>query len=169
MADVTELVPPAVDQTDNTTIVWVPTIADVTAPKAATEVKNAASKRLTYSFTTDGWNITGDQDTTTDDRLTLNAVLQAFGKTTYNGTLKYVDSTDTGSAAVVLVEGLLGYFVERRGMPNKTDFAAAQMVIVYQVTLGKQIRSQIDGNGKFTITQKVIITGVVKAPVALAA
>jgi len=169
MADVVDVVPPAVDQLNSLTIWWVPTLADPTAPKAATELGAVTSFRLTYSFTTDGWGLTGSQDKTDDPRLTLKQKLESLGVASQSLTLKYVDSTAAGSAAAVLTEGLTGYFVERRGVPDQTLAAAAQKVRVIPVTLGKQIPGPVDGTGKFTYTQETAINGVVGLPVALVA
>lgn len=170
MADIAETTPvSAVDQSGNTTIWWVPTITDVAAPKASTEIGAATSFRVTYSFTPDGWGLTGGQEKNQDDRLTLGQTLESLGKSTASLTLKYVDSTAAGSAAVVLTEGLTGYFVERRGIPNSTLAAAGQKVRVIKVTLGKQIPGPVDGTGKFTIMQETAVTGVVGGTVALAA
>lgn len=169
MVDVTELAPPAVDQSGNLTIYWVPTIADIAAPKAATEIKAAGSKRLTYSFLPGGWSPTSTQEIIKDPRLTLPQDLESLGKVTAGLTLQYVDSTDANSAAVVLVPGTSGYFVERRNIPNKTDAAAAQKVRVFAVTLGEQTYdAPTDNSGKFTISQVASLSNVVGAPVALA-
>lgn len=173
MVDVVDVVPPAVDQTGNLTIWFVPTIADMTAPKAATELGAAGAFRITYSFTTDGYTPTGDQEILTDDRLTLPQGLQSLGKVTAGMTLKYVDSSAAGSAAVVLkptppATSLDGYLVERPNVANATLAAAAQKVITRKVTLGVQIPGPRDGSGKFTITQIAAITGVV-TPGVLAA
>ena len=83
--------------------------------------------------------------------------------------LKYVDSTDAKSAAVVLTEGLSGFLVERRNTPNGTLIAASQKVRVIPCTLGAQNPGPLNGTGKFTINQQVAITGVVGAPVAVVA
>src|SRR4051812_4253513 len=123
MVDVIELAPPAVDQTGNLLILWVPAIADLQAPKVS-ELKAAGAKRLTYSFTPDGYAPTGDQEITKDERLSLPQDLEALGKITAGLALKYVDSDEAGSAKTVLVPGTAGYFVERRSVPNQTDIAA---------------------------------------------
>ena len=171
MADVAEglVPPPAVDQSGNLTIWWVPTIADVSAPKAATEIGAVGSQRITYNFTPSGWALAGSQEKNPDDRLTLKQSLESLGKSATTLVLDYVDSTDTKSAAAILTEGLSGYFVERRGIPNSALAAAAQKVRVIPVTLGKQLPGSVDGTGKFSIHQEVAVTGVVGAPVALAA
>ena len=161
MADVAESLvpPPAVDQSGNLTIWWVPTIADVSAPKAATEIGAAGSFRITYSFTAGGWKLVGAQAKKKDDRLTLKQSLESLDKKDVTLTLDYVDSSAAGSAAVLLTEGLSGYFVA----------AAAQKVRVIPVTLGAQLPGDITGDGKFTIHQETAITGVVGTPVAMAA
>ena len=170
MADVAELLPPpAVDQSGNLTIWWVPTIADVSAPKAATEIGNAAAFRVTYSFTSDGWGLTGSQSKDKDNRLTLRQPLESLGTKDVSLTLKYVDSDAVNSAAVLLTEGTTGYFVERRNVPNSTLAAASQKVRVIKVTLGAQIPGPVDGTGKFTYTQEAALGSVLGAPVALAA
>lgn len=177
MADVAEAttVPPAADQSGNLTVWFVKTISDVTAPKAATEIGAATSFRVTYSFTNDGWSFAADQDKTKDERLTLPQPLEALGnKNVSLNTLKYVDSTAAGSAAVVLkpvapATSLSGYFVERRSVPNSTLAAAAQMVRVIPVTLGAQLPGPTDGTGKFTLLQVAALTGPIGDPVAMAA
>ena len=169
MADVAETTPvSAVDQSGNTIIWWVPAIADVAAPKVS-EIGAVGAKRVTYSFTPDGWGITGSQEKKADARLTLDQTLEALGKSTASLTLKYVDSTDAASAAALLTEGSLGYFVERRGVSNATLVATGQKVRVIKVALGKQIPGPVDGTGKFTIMQETAITGVVGGAVAVAA
>jgi len=169
MADVAEgLTPPsALHQKGNTTIWWVPTIADISAPTAA-EIGASGAFRLTYSFTTDGWTLTGAQGTVDDDRLTIPQPLEALDVNKVSLALKYVDSDEASSAAVVLEAGSEGNFVERRNVPNSTLIAASQKVRVIPCTLGVQNPGPLDGTGKFTIVQAVAISGVVGAPVAVA-
>lgn len=172
MADVAEglVPPPAVDQTGNLTIWFVPTIADVAAPKASTEIGAAGAFRITYSLTTDGWDWDVSQVKNPDDRLTLKQPLESLGTAvTALKTVKYVESSVAGSANVVLTEGLSGYFVERAGVPNSTLAAAGQKVRVIPVTLGRQQPGPRTGAGKFTVLQEVAVSGIVGAPVALAA
>lgn len=168
MADVADIVPPAIDQKGNTVIWWVPTISDTSAPKAATEIGAVGAHRVTHSFTPDGWTIDGNQAKQTDDRLALEQPLESLDTLTYTfgDGITYVDSSAAGSAAVVLkptapATTLSGYFVERRNVPNSTLAAASQKVRVLPVTLGPQIRGPINGSGKFTYKQQVSITGPV--------
>lgn len=164
MADAVDTVPPALDVSGNLVIWWVATIADTSAPKAATEIGAATSFRVTHSFTPTGFALDGDQEITTDDRLALVQALEALGKQTNTlGTLEYVDSDAAGSAAVVLkptapATTKSGYFVVRRNVSNGVLAAAAQKVQVIPVTLGAQIKP-IQQDGKFRIKQRSSITG----------
>lgn len=169
MADVADVVPPAVDQSGNLVIWWVPAtpgITDTAAVKAATELGAATTFRITHSLTPDGWTITGSQESNPDDRLALTQALESLGKITqtFGDGIKYVDSSAAGSAAVVLkptapATTISGFFVERRNVSNATIAAASQKVRVIPVTLGPQLRGPVDGTGKFTYLQKVSITG----------
>lgn len=164
MADVADVVPPAVDQSGNTVIWWVDTIADTAAVKAATELGAVTSFRVTHSFTTDGFPLDSTQEKTTDDRLALYTLLESLGKVTisFGDGIVYVDSTAASSAAVVLKPtgtSKSGYFVVRPNLPNTTLAAATQKGTVYPVTLGPQRRGPINGQGKFTWKQQVILTG----------
>lgn len=166
MADVVDVVPPAIDQKGNTVIWWVPTITDVAAPKAATELGAAGAFRVTHSFTPDGWTLTGAQTTTVDDRLALESPLESLDTLTqtFGSGLKYVSSLAASSAAVVLkptppAKSKSGYFVVREGIPNSTLATASQPVQVIPVTVGPQVRGPITGSGKSTLVQQVAISG----------
>lgn len=172
MADAVEVVggPPAVDQSGNLTVWWVPTIADVNAPKL-TEV--GAGTRITYSFTPGGWALTMPQEKLDDDRLTSPQRKQALGKISPElADLAYVDSTDPKSAAAVLAPtapaiSKAGYFVERRNVPQTTLATLGDKVRVIKGTVGAQAPGPTDGTGKFTLTQPVAVESVT-GPVALA-
>jgi hypothetical protein len=176
MADVAEgLVPPAaLDQKGNTTIWWVPTIADVTAPKAATEIGAAGAFRITYSFTPGGFKFGGTQGKVKDERLGLVQALESLDTNDVTLELEYVESAAAGSAAVVLAPTppattKSGYFVIRTSTPNSTLAAAAQMVRVVSVTLGVQNLVAPTNSGKFLINQATALNAVVGPLVALAA
>lgn len=166
MADVADTTPPAIDQTGNYVIWWVATIADLTAPKAATEIGAATSYRITHSFTPSGFAFDGDQPVNPDERLALAQALESLGVVTRTlGMLEYVDTSTAGSAAVVLAPTApattkSGYFVVRRNVANGTLATAAQKVTTIPVTLGVQIQVPVDGTGKFRIKQRASITGV---------
>ena len=166
MADAADTVPSALDQAGNLVIWWVETIADKAAPKSATELGAATSYRITHSFTPDGFPLDSTQEKQTDDRLALIDTLESLGKvqTNFGDGLTYVDSSAVGSAAVVLkptapATSKSGFFVVRSNVPNSTLAAASQKVTTYPVTLGPQRRGPVNGTGKFTWKQQVVLTG----------
>lgn len=167
MVDVRNGVPPAVDQTGQTVIWWVGgSIANTSAPTAATEIGAATTFDITYSFTTDGFPLDSTQEKNPDERLTLEQVLESLGtvSTNFGDGFTYVDSAAAGSAAVVLkpvspATTKSGYIVVRTGLPYATLAAASQKVTTYPVTLGPQRRGPINGTGKFVWKQQVVLTG----------
>lgn len=166
MPDIVDTVPPAIDQKGNTVIWWVPTIADLAAPKASTEIGAGTAFRITHSFTPAGWPLAGSQATMLDERLGLMTPLESLDQLvqTFGSGVVYVDSSAAGSAAVVLkpispLTTKAGNFVERRNIANTVLAAAAQPVRTIPVLLGGQIRGAVDGTGKFTYTQQAAITG----------
>lgn len=164
MVDVVDVVPPALDVKGNLVIWWVATIADLAAPKAATELGAVTSFRVTHSFTPAGFPLDADQTVDVDSRLGLTVDLESLGiRTDTLGMLEYVDSTAASSAAVVLkptspATSKSGYFVIRRNVSNTTIAAAAQKVITVPVTLGSQI-FPVNPDGKARIKQRASITG----------
>lgn len=168
MPDVAELVggPPAVDQTGNLTVWWVPAIANLATGVTIAELGGAQSFRLTYSFTTDGWSLTMPQEKLDDERLTSPQRKQSLGKINPDlADLKYVDSDAAGSAAVVLKGKTSGFFVERRKVAQTVLATAAQNVRIIQVGLGVQAPGPTDGAGKFTITQPAVVERVIDSQI----
>ena len=156
MADVAETQngPSAVDQTGNLTI-WA--IAGRTisqsSPSAAL-LGGSTCFRITYSFTPSGWTLTAPQELLPDERLTSLQDRQSLGKITPAlADLGYVDSSDAGSAAVVLAAGGLFQLIERRNVAQTVLAASAQKVRVINVNLGAQAPGPTAGDGKFTYTQ----------------
>lgn len=148
MPDVQEIIPPAVDVSGNLTIIAVPgtTVATtVTAVKAGT--------RITYGFTSNGWQPTSSTATTEDARLALAAVLNSLDRKTLGFTITYTESTTAGSTDVVLGDTSAPFvFYERRNLPNQTDVATGQKVIAHVVTLSDADRVPAE-SGKFTKTR----------------
>lgn len=132
-------------------------------------LKGANAKNLTYSFTPDGFNLSRSQATVNDPRLTLLQILSRPGKVTETLALKYVDSEDPDSAAVLLTDGLEGQFVIRRGVDNATDWAVGQKVYVVTFVLGIERPDAPTENGVDTISRDAFITAVTQSKVALVA
>lgn len=162
MADVAEQLggPPAVDQTGNLTI-WVIPGATAGVNLDALTVANltaATAKRITYSFTTDGYTLTMPQEKNDDDRLTAPQRKQSLGKVNPEfSDFKYVDSLDAASAAQILKDGGSWIVVERRNVPQTTLAAVSQIVRGIKISLGVQSPGPTNGSGKFTKTQAVVV------------
>ncbi|TLF33231.1 hypothetical protein [Microbacterium sp. 5K110] len=160
MADAPEAFggPPAVDQTGNLTIWAIPAATAGVNLDAITAANLAATsaKRITYSFMQGGWNPNPSQGKNADTRLTSPQSRQSLQAVTQEvPDLSYVDSTDAGSASVILTPGDW-IFVERRNVPQKTLAAASQKVRAYSLTLGAQLPGPIQ-DGKFTMKQAAAV------------
>ena len=117
-----------------------------------------AGTSLTYGFTPDGFNYTINQETVNDPRLTLVQNLSRPGKKTETLEVKYIRTSDAGSAAVVLTEGSTGQLVIRRGIDNATVATIAQKVDVITYVAGAQRPDAPVENGVDTISQTLYIT-----------
>lgn len=138
-------------------------------PLSVAIVKGATSKNLTYSFTPDGFNWSTTQAEVSDPRLTLDQDLTRPGKKKETLETKYVDSSNVDSAAMVLTEGVSGYFVVRRGTDNATDWTIGDKVDVITFTAGAQRPDAPVENGVDTISQTQYITDVTKRKATLIA
>lgn len=149
-----ELVPPSVSHDDHLTVVWVPkaTLTDPAAP--TTSILNAAT-RVTYSMTSDGWQEGHTQETETDPRLALRDQLESAGRITDTLTTVHLYGSESDVMDPVIQEGVEGYFVVRRSVPNEEDFAAGQKVDVWGVEPGRPSKGVT--NGKQTKTTKQFV------------
>lgn len=163
MADAIEVVggPPAVDQSGNLTVWYVPMIADPAAGVTLAEIGAAGAHRITYSFVPGGWALSMPQEKNDDPRLTSPQRRQSLGIINPDlADLNYVASTDPGSADVILEDKTGGFFVERRNIPQTALAAAAQKVRIVKTGLGPQAEGEVTGSGKFTKTQPAVVEGV---------
>lgn len=121
-------------------------------------VNGATATPLTYSFTADGFNWTTTQATVEDKRLTLEQDLSRPGKTSETLEVKYVDSVDPKSAAVLLPAGTEGQLNVRRGVSNATTATVGQKADVITFIAGAQRPDAPTENGLDTISQTLYIT-----------
>jgi len=149
---------------DNTTLVFVPTVASPTGIPSVSEL-NAGTK-FTYSLTPDGWSPTQSQATIADGRYTLGQALERPGKKTKSLTVKYVAAGDESDvAAELFVEGTPGVVAIRRGVPNLEAFTADHKITPWPILCGEQIEDPAVENGVDTISQTLFVTGVVQTRV----
>lgn len=124
----------------NTKVTFVPAIADISAPKAATELGAAGSVDLQGLLTPDG--LTTGMSEATIDASVLSSVAEYESPGRYKLTMDFTCQRDGTPAAdlawTTLVRATAGYIVIRRNLPQATAYASAQVVEVYTVTVGKR-------------------------------
>jgi len=159
-------IPTSFQSDGNWTITYVPNAGN---PLSAAILNAGTAYDVTYGLTSDGFNYGVTQDEVPDNRLTLKQGLSAAGRTKETLSLKFVDSSDAGSPAVLFTEGLRGYLVIRRAVANGTAYAAAQKVDVLDVEFGKQAPDAPTENGIDTITQATFFKGATQRKVSVIA
>jgi hypothetical protein len=164
-----ETVPAGVVSDGNGLVLFVPTIADPTAP-TTTELTAGTVKKLTYSITGDGYKHDITVNTVTINRLTLKQVLQYDGTVTDDLEITYVWGLPTTGdiARLALPVGTTGYIVERWNVANGTAPAVGDIVDVIPIKAGLQRKNAPTANAENTITQKLNVTGTVNRFVVLA-
>ncbi|UWD83658.1 hypothetical protein NY057_05280 [Curtobacterium flaccumfaciens] len=130
-------------------------------PLSVAVLKAETTENMTYSFTPDGFDHVPTQATVEDKRYTLPQDLSRPGKVTDALTNKYVDSTAPKSAAVLLTQDTLGWFVRRKGIANEIDWAAGQTVTAIPFMAGVQREAAPTENGVDLIEQTQFITDTV--------
>lgn len=166
MADV-----PSTSADGTVKIVFVPTLADPTAP-TVTEVTGASAKDLSCYLTADGWTPGLDEQTVSDDRLCSTQTFEKPGRAARSLTIKYVENpTDDPNnvAYVTLAPGTTGYLVQRRGVSVDTALATDDVVDVWPVQAGKYDPQPPEANSVLKVQQKMFVTGSVEQAVAVVA
>lgn len=132
--------PASVISDGNVLVLWVPTLADPDEPTVA-ELTDPSVLDLTCYLTDEGWDPNLTEDAATDNRLCSRTNYQAPGRQTIQIPLIYVSSPDdptNDEAALTLLEGTLGWIVDRRGVPFEQAVAAGDITTPYYVQLGAQ-------------------------------
>jgi hypothetical protein len=172
--------PTGVSARGNDSVIWVPTLADPSAP-TVTELTSASAVNLSCALI--GFSPSVEQATFTDTRLCSKQTFNRLGSATYSiDTLNYVynpqavggASPDPDNVAYdALTAGQNGYFVHRRGLDAQSvDVAADQIVNVYPVELGAQSDVPLDPTAEGALIQcqqNVSVIGEVKRDVKVVA
>jgi hypothetical protein len=137
----------------NTTVVWVTTISDPSAP-TATEID--AGEQIQSFLTQDGLDISQDQNMVDVSVLNSLSELADFGRSKVDTTLtlfrKEVDTAWTEFA-----DNPYGFLVVRRGVLNTTAFAAADLVEVYPSKASNRMQTKPASNEAETFTVKLAL------------
>ena len=139
------VIPPGIESDGADLLVWVPTLADPSAPTVAEVTGTSAVAFACYLTNT--FDANASQDTTDDKRYCSPDVTQIAGKTTWSiGQLEYIADPQnpesvSNKASMALVEGAKGYIVRRMGKDVETAPALVtdDYVEVYSATLGPQV------------------------------
>jgi hypothetical protein len=171
----TQVIPPGVVANGMVKVAFCPSIADLTAPSVATDIKAATSVEASCYLTRDGFQPGAEDQAITDERLCSKQVFEDFGTTQYTiANLVYIyDAQNTGSDSNKLYEalpkGTTGFLVAAWGKDAEEDWAAGDIVDIYPVKLGTQVKQPPEANSKLKVAQKPFVTGEVAEDVALAA
>lgn len=161
-----EATPLSVASDGNLRVAFVPSGSN---PLSVAILAGATTKLLTYSLTPDGWNRTVTENTVDDPRLSLKQVFSRPGNSTEALEIQYVFGDTNDVAKVALVEATAGFFVDRRSVPNATDWATGQKVDVITFIAGKQRKNPPAANGIQTISQTCFITALTQYDATLVA
>jgi hypothetical protein len=140
---------------------WVPTIADITAPKAATEIGGAGSVRLDPRLTPDGLDTGAGSDTIDTSKMASTFNTKIVGRRNFDGLkVMYVRGDAVGEQLLdtTLVYKAQGYLVVRRGVAASVAPAAAQKVEVYPAQCGEPQYASPAPNALQTVTVPLTLT-----------
>lgn len=169
MADI-----PSTPSDGNVKTVLVPAIADTAAPKL-TELNAAGAVDISCYLTPDGFALTVDQATITDERLCSTETYGKPGRKTYGLSLTGIDNTNSDVEATdnelvdTLVEGSQQYLVRRRGKPFDEPFAVGDKVTVIPFQPGVKQDVAPEANSVIRSTWTSFVTGAVQVEVAVVA
>lgn len=168
MADV-----PSTPSDGNVKTTIVTAIADTSAPKL-TELNAVSSKDVSCYLTPDGFALTLEQATITDERLCSTETYGQPGRKTYGLALTGIDNTNSASETDndlvdALVEGTQLYLVRRRGVPFDDAWATGDKVTVIPFKPGVKMDVAPEANSVIRSTWQAFVTGQVQVEVAVVA
>ena len=165
---------PSTPADGNFKVVYVPAIADTTAP-TLDELNAAGALDISCYLTGDGWNPTKEQATISDPRMCSRQEFGRPGRKTPGLSITVIDNTnsdneaDSNEAVETITEGSEGYFVERVGVAYEEPFAAGQKVSIYPATAGEKQILPPEANSVTRSTIPQFIRADVRTDVAVAA
>lgn len=164
-------VPDAVVADGNLKVLWVPAIADPTAP-TVTELTASGVIDLSCWLTKDGFATGGDEQTITDERLCSTQTFEAPG--TYSDTLDLIYVYDPQSSVTTDPSNALkrltkGFVVARWGTAYDEPITASDIVDVIPGQAGVQRKQAPEANATLKMAQKIHVTNRVERDVAVVA
>lgn len=133
----------------NVKVTYVPTIADIAAPKSA---ELSAGTDLECLIMGDGFQPSVDEEVVSIPKLceTINA--QGPGRATHSIQLTMVRKTETAedTAWTTMLRNTKGFLVVRYGTPYDTEYASGDAVQVFPGACGERRPQPVEANGAVT-------------------
>jgi hypothetical protein len=146
---------------------FVPTIADISAPKAATEINAVGALALHPRLTPDGLKTPAGTDNIDNSKMASTFTTHKVGRRKFDGlSIKYIRGDAVGEAAfdTTLVYQASGYLVVRRSVASSVAAAAAQKVEVYPVQCEEPVYSDPAPNALQDVTVNFQLTSDPRSP-----
>lgn len=140
---------------------WVPTIADISAPKAATEIGAAGAVVLHTRLTPDGLNTGAGSETIDTSKMSSTFNTKIVGRRNFDGLqVTYVRGDQVAEKALdtTLIYRASGYLVVRRDKLATTAIAASDKVEVYPVQCGEPQYASPAPNALQTVVVPMTLT-----------
>lgn len=138
----------------NVKVTYAPTIVDIAAPKAATELVAASALDLQCLITADGLNISADEAVVSLPQLCDTIDAEGPGRAKYGIDLTFYRHVATvdDKAWETLDRLLEGFLAIRYGIAHDTAWAAADKALVFKGTFGalKPLPTEANGGVKFS-------------------
>lgn len=152
-------------------VLWVPTIADISAPTVA-ELGAGTVVPLTYGITPDGFQHNTTINTVTTGRYTLRQALELDGTVvdTVEVTYVYNRETPTEVETAIGTPGTVGNIVHALGYPNGHTFVATDVInaiIPVKTSIPRDVPPT--QNSELAKMVKLNVTGEVQREVAVVA
>jgi hypothetical protein len=152
-------------------VLWVPTIADPTAP-TATELAAGTVKRITYGLAPDGFRHDTTVSTINTGRYTLKQTIELDGTVTDTVEIQYVYNRETPTVVETALgtPGTAGYIVHALGYESGHTFAEDDVlnaVIPVSTSIARDVPPT--ANTELMKVLKLNVTGTVHREVAVAA
>jgi hypothetical protein len=154
----TVVIPDGVVADGQVKVLWVPTIADTTQP-TVDELTGVGVIDLSCFLSSDGLATSADEQTITDERLCSTQTFTKPGRFTRGLQVKYVydqqaaPNTDTNEAYETMKHLTDGYVVQRWGLDYETAVTAGDIVDVWPVTCGVQLKLPPEANTTLKVQQ----------------
>lgn len=168
-------IPPGVPADGRVKVQFTLSIADLAAPSVATDIKAATAVEASCYLTRDGFSPNAEPQAVTDERLCSKQIFEDYGSITYSiDNLIYIydqqnPDGDSNKLYAAMVKGTVGFLVVAWGKDAAEDWAAGDIVDIYPVKLGPQVKQPPEANSKLKVNQKPFVNGAVVEDVALAA